>query len=240
MNNYKDELYDNYVSSHIKHRKNFSLDSYKRGFNQHFGRFLNFKKDRKIIDLGCGSGSLVNWLHNLGYRNSFGIDTSREQIEVAKSNDIENIIEGNVFDFLKKNSDFKLIFARDLIEHFDNQSCYDFLKLCFGSLSEDGKIVLQIPNGESPYFGRIRYGDFTHELVFTSASIKQILASIGFEEIKVYPWRPIISSSKSLIRFLIWRLIEVILIIPLQIETGSGNRIVTMNLIVEAKKNKFV
>jgi hypothetical protein len=39
-----------------------------------------------------------------------------------------------------------------------------------------------------------------------------------------------------MVRYIVWRLIEYILQIPLRIETGRGGGIVTMNLIVVASK----
>ena len=106
----------------------------------------------------------------------------------------------------------------------------------FFELRKDGVLVLQVPNAESPYFGRVRYGDFTHELAFTSTSITQLLLAARFVGIEVYPWRPAITGVKSFVRYLLWRFIEPLLKMPILVETGSYNRIVTMNLIAVAKK----
>ena len=237
---YKDALYKNYVTSHIAHRKG-SLDHEKLkrksyGFQQHFGKFLPADKSVSIADLGCGSGGLIWWLQQSGHLNTKGIDGSPEQVELAKQLGINNVALGDVFDFLDTERGHSLLFARDLIEHFNKQSVFDFIEKCFASLAPGGRLILQVPNAESPYFGRVRYGDFTHELAFTDSSIAQLLAAAGYTDIKIHPWRPAIAGWKSLLRYLAWRIIEPLLKLPIYVESGGGNRIVTMNLIAAARK----
>ncbi|MDO8989270.1 MAG: class I SAM-dependent methyltransferase [Sideroxyarcus sp.] len=238
--NFKDALYKSYVSTHIAHRKGLvdasKLRCQSSGFRQHFGNHLPTDKSAQIADLGCGSGGLVWWLQHSGFVNSKGVDGSPEQVALAHQLGIDGITLGDVFEFLDKETGYSVLFARDLIEHFDKQSVFDFLNKCFAALSPGGQLVLQIPNAESPYFGRVRYGDFTHELAFSASSISQLLGAVGFTGIEVHPWRPAITGTKSLIRYIAWRLIEPLLKLPIYIESGGGNRIVTMNLIAVARK----
>lgn len=238
---YKNALYKSYVTTHIAHRKGMAdLEYFRRqsfGFRQHFGKFLPADKNAKIADLGCGSGGLVWWLTQTGYKSTKGIDGSPEQVEMAHKLGVESVVLGDVFDFLDKENGHAALFARDLIEHFDKQAVFEFLGKCFSSLAPGGQLVLQIPNAESPYFGRVRYGDFTHELAFSASSISQLLAAVGFTEIEINPWRPAISDLKSLVRYVSWRVIEPCLKLPIQIESGGWNRIVTMNLIAVARKS---
>jgi 2-polyprenyl-3-methyl-5-hydroxy-6-metoxy-1,4-benzoquinol methylase len=242
--NYKDELFKSYVTTHTGKRKGVidlkKLHYSSIAFRQHFKKFLPEKKTAKVADLGCGTGALVWWLHQEGFYNATGIDVSIEQVDQARSMGIDNISLENVFEFIDKETNFDLLFARDLIEHFENQTLYDFLIKCNSALSTQGKLVLQIPNAESPYFGRIRYGDFTHELAFTSSSITQLLAATGFTKINVYPWRPVIVGLKSFLRYILWRLMEALLKLPVFVESGKSNTIVTMNIIVEASKSMKV
>lgn len=237
---YKDSLYMEYVSTHIAHRKGVcdlaGLKRQSRVYKQHFASFLPSNKQANIADLGCGSGGLVWWLQQQGYQNARGVDTSTEQVALARKLGINSVIEGDVFAFLNENNDFDTLFARDLIEHFDKQTVFDFLAQCFSRLAKNGVLILQVPNAESPYFGRVRYGDFTHELAFTSSSITQLLVAAGFQCVEVRPWRPAVTGFSSLLRYLAWRVIEPLLKFPILIESGGRNRIVTMNLIAAARK----
>ena len=43
-----------------------------------------FPKNAKILDLGCGSGYITNYLHNQNL-NAIGLDFSQEMINIAKT-----------------------------------------------------------------------------------------------------------------------------------------------------------
>jgi 2-polyprenyl-3-methyl-5-hydroxy-6-metoxy-1,4-benzoquinol methylase len=237
---YKETLYESYVSSHIAHRKGVvdrrALRVQARGHRQHFWKLLPRDQAAAILDLGCGSGGLVWWLRQRGYRNSFGVDGSQEQVALAHHLGITGVSLGDVFTALDHAEQQDLLFARDLLEHLDRQSIFDFLAKCRAALKPGGRLIIQVPNAGSPTFGRVRYGDFTHELAFTESSMKQILGATGFTQVAIYPWRPAVTGVNSLIRYALWRLIEPLLKLPIQIESGGLRRIVTMNLIAVASK----
>ncbi len=237
--NYKNKLYKKYVSSHLRYRKkiniNKSLDINYVGYSQRFKKLIPKNLDSCICDLGCGRGDFVLWLNNLGYKNVAGVDISEEQIDQANELKVKNITHGDIFQYLQKHKNHDLIVARDLLEHLDRNQIYDFIETTFSSLNEGGRIILQVPNATSPYFGRVLYGDFTHELAFTGNSIRQLMHANGYRNVKIYPWRPVIHNFKSLLRYLAWRTVEFFIKLPIIIES-STDTIVTMNFIISAEK----
>ncbi|MBJ7437638.1 MAG: class I SAM-dependent methyltransferase [Sphingopyxis sp.] len=236
---YKDALYDTYVSSHIAHRKGISdprsLAIQSKIFDGHFGRLLPLRRE-KVADLGCGPGTLVAWLKNQGFTQVSGVDFSHEQVANAHALGLEEVVQGDIFDFLSTNKDFDLLFARDVIEHFDRQMVFDFLAAARGALRPGGRLILQVPNAQSPYFGRVRYGDFTHELAFTAGSMRQVLNAVGYSSASIHPWRPVAFNLKSRVRSIAWRLLEPVLQLPIVVESATRDPIVTMNLIAVAEK----
>lgn len=237
--NYRDALYGSYVTSHIAGRKGAaderSLRIHGRIFDQHFGKLLTEERCR-AADLGCGPGTLVAWLMRRGFKRVHGVDFSAEQVANARALGLEGVEHGDVFEFLERERGFDMLFARDVIEHFDKQTVFDFLAKCFDALNPRGRLVLQVPNAESPYFGRVRYGDFTHELAFTASSLSQLLQATGYAKVAFHPWRPAIFSFQTAVRHVAWRTIEPLLKLPMSIESGSKPRIVTMNLIAVGEK----
>lgn len=236
--NYRDKFYSKYVSAHTSHLYGeVSLEDIKKQFpvwQKYFGRFLPGNKTAKIVDVGCGNGGFVWWLQQVGYQNAEGIDISAEQIEAGQKLGIKNIHQADIKNSLITKYD--AIFMRDVIEHFSKEEILDILETVFKSLKDNGIVIIQTPNAESPFSGRFRYYDFTHEISFTESSIRQILLVFGFKNIEIYSQRPVIHGLKSFIRYILWKCVENCLRFYLLIETGSGKGIFTQNLIVVAKK----
>lgn len=236
---YKDALYDNYVTGHIANRKGAAdaraVAIQSKIFDGHFGRLLPSRRE-KVADLGCGPGTLVAWLKNQGCGQVSGVDFSHEQVANAHALGLKEVVQGDIFDFLAAHGDFDLLFARDVIEHFDRQMVFDFLTAAHRALRPGGRLILQVPNAQSPYFGRVRYGDFTHELAFTGGSMRQVLNAAGYSSVSIHPWRPVAFDMKSRLRSIAWRLLEPALKLPIVVESATREAIVTMNLIAVAEK----
>lgn len=233
--NYRNKLYSKYVSSYTAEaysREN--LESIKKQFSvwtTYFGRFLPKDKNLKIVDLGCGSGGFVWWLGGLGYKNAIGVDISEEQVGLAQELGI-NVLKEDIRNYLSdKQEEFAIIFGRDIFEHFTKDEVLGVLDLIYQALKNKGSVVIQTANAENLLWGRLRHGDFTHELSFTERSIRQLFLASGFKEVKVYPQPPVVHGSKSLIRFFLWNIFELLIKFYLLVETGSAKGIFTQNII---------
>lgn len=238
---YRDKLYSKYFSSHTSHIYGESnLDNFKNQFpvwQKYFGKFLPENKNSKIVDLGCGNGGFIYWLNELGFQNVSGVDISEEQVELAKKIGVKNVFQADVRKFLAdKSGEFDVIFGRDLIEHFNREEILDILEKIYFSLKDGGALVIQTANAENLLWGRLRYGDFTHELAFTAESLNQVLRFSGFKNISIYPQRPAVHGLKSLFRFILWGCFELKIRLYLLVETGSGKGFFTQNIIASARK----
>ena len=211
-------------------------------FKGYFEKFLPEDKSIRIVDLGCGMGILVLWLKNLGYQNVLGVDFDKEKIKKGKEFGVNDIFQKEIKEFLKeatfKREKYQLVFLKDVLEHFNKAEVIEVLKDIYQILDKNGKLIIQTINAKSPFFGRIRYGDFTHQLAFTEESIKEVLEKIGFSKIEIYPQRPVVYGVKSLVRYLVWRFIELEIKFYLLAETGTSKGIFTQNMIVAARKWK--
>lgn len=74
-------------------------------------------KEAKVLDAGCGTGGMLNYLHANGFSNITGFDLSSDAIEHAKQNtsiqvELLNILECDKFYF--KNS-FDIIICNDIL-----------------------------------------------------------------------------------------------------------------------------
>lgn len=157
---------------------------------KYFLRF-NFPKDVKVLDIGCGYGSLIYNLHKLGYKNISGIEISKKRLEKGKKKYPEfseklKHYPGKKIPCGKEACDVVLMF--DVIEHipdvgsFLKEEVYDVLK-------KDGIFIFQTPNKRINIpWEIINKSSFTkwksyHCSLQTRRSMKTLLNEAGFRDI---------------------------------------------------------
>uniref|UniRef100_A0A7V2ZK77 Class I SAM-dependent methyltransferase n=1 Tax=Ignavibacterium album TaxID=591197 RepID=A0A7V2ZK77_9BACT len=240
---YRDIFYKSYFSE--KSSKGSDSLNQKRMKNWSKATLLRIKswlpadKNVKILDIGCGFGLLLNTFKEEGYNNLVGVDISEEQINIAKKLFPEiDFICSDLISYLKNNQvKYDLVTAFDVLEHLDKQEAFATLELICNNLIEHGQLIIQTPNAESPWFGTVAYGDFTHEWFYTTSSIEDILLKTGFKRFDFLPSEPMAINLKSFIRKIIWSIIKLFLVIWNLAETGSkGSKIYTRVFLARAVK----
>ena len=237
----RQKIYESYVSDYANfaHGKQ-NLADIKKQFpvwTAYYGKHLPENKEAKIFECAAGNGGLLYWLQSLGYKNISGMDVSPEQVQESKQLGIEGVMQGDCREWLTtRPNSYDCIIARDLIEHFSKDEVFEFLEMVRNALRSDGVFIIQTPSGESLFAAKYRYIDFTHEVIFTHSSLRQVLRAAGFKEEKFYPTGPVVHGVISLMRFILWKMIVLKLKLYLLIESGSWGGIFTENMIAVAKK----
>lgn len=194
--------------------------------------------DAEILDLGCGHGAFVHFIREAGYKNVVGVDRSPQQIAEAERLGIDGVYEGDLMETLRVQPDASqdVVIAFDVIEHFSKEELLPFVDEVHRVLRSGGRWIIHTPNGESPFIGRVRYGDFTHETVLTRVSILQLLKSSGFLKVVSQEDTPVPHGAKSVVRWVLWKTIRSGLRLYLAVETGTGEGIFTQNFLTVAVK----
>lgn len=155
-------------------------------------RWLNTKVNKNwngcnIVDLGCGSGYLCEWLKREGAAEVVGVDIeepalsekpawrfAKVDLEGKWDSDLSTLLKGASADY---------IFAFDIIEHLS--SPWDFLSSCRGLLKPGGTLVLTTPNINS--WERLLRPDSwsgardpQHKILFAKYSLAFALGKGGF------------------------------------------------------------
>ena len=156
---------------------------------RHFPRDTN----AVIFDLGCGYGGMIHCATLAGYSNVRGVDTAREQVEVATRLGIPGVAEGDIHSTLQALDEMSVdcVVAFDVIEHFSRDELVGLVDRSRRVLVPSGVWIIHTVNAESPFFGRARYGDLTHEVAFTSDSLSQLLHASGFRDVRCYEDEPV-------------------------------------------------
>lgn len=238
---YRHRIYEAYVTARDRPLAPTSLEGLRPRMpylRQLIRRHFPADRDAAILELGCGHGALLYALQQAGYTNTRGVDGSSEQVVAAQRLGIMGVREGGVMDALRKTPDVSqdVVVAFDLIEHFTKDELIPLVDEVRRTLKSGGKWIIHTPNGEGPFFGRIRYGDLTHELAFTRVSIAQLLKSSGFDEVTCFEDAPVPHGLKSAVRAMLWSLIRAGLLFYIAVETGvfDRNEMFSQNLLAVA------
>lgn len=86
------------------------------------------KKNHKILDVGCGTGSIIQYFYNSGY-NIEGLDISEDMIDIAKSknNKIRYIIDDITRKDFNLDSKYKYVMCNfDTVNYFESYEKFEF------------------------------------------------------------------------------------------------------------------
>lgn len=238
---YRERFYRSYVDSHMQRLRDLTPAGIRNDFpvlRKTVAPFLPGDRNADILDLGCGYGTLIAFLHQLGYVNARGIDNSPEMVRVAARLGIGGVNQADIFEYLETAAGaFDMIIALDVIEHFQKDEVLRLLEMIHHALRPRGTFLLQTPNGLSHY-GRW-YGsfDFTHEIILDAESTQQCLNVAGFENVTVRPVPPVVHGIASAIRASFWYFWQPFLRLSLAVEAGwVPGQVFTPNLIAVATK----
>ena len=129
----------------------------------------DIKSFKKILDLGAGDKTFSRVVKENGI-DSVGLDIQDIDLENQKIN--------------FENEHFDLVTGISLIEHIFNPT--NFLTESFRVLKKDGFLILVTPDWE--YNFKNFYNDPTHIRPYTQKSLKFLLKSFGYDQIKIVPW----------------------------------------------------
>jgi len=219
------------------------------GYGEWYYDCLPENKKARILDIGCGDGKFLFFLHENGYKEIEGLELSAQQAEEARKHVTCPIhVVSNTITFLELHHEtFQTITLNDVLEHVPKVETVDFLHAILKSLQPGGNVVINVPqvSGFTSLF--CRYNDFTHQTLFTERSLKQVMALAGFFDIRFirqkWPlkWTPR-HLTYRLVRKFWYGILKLIYTIESPVEMNPGsfqNRLVAsaMRPILNAKPN---
>ena len=140
-------------------------------------------KGKRILEVGCGSGAILKYLHDHG-ASVKGIDLSREYLEYGKMKyqlDLEHI---NLFD-LPDDHKFDLIIYSDVLEHVLHPKTH--LKKIKTLLKKGGILYIKVPGVK--HSQKAYQADFlkslqnAHVYYFTATTLRNLLSCCGYSKI---------------------------------------------------------
>ena len=170
-------------------------------------RHLPPSKNSAVVDLGCGYGGFLAACRDHGYTNCLGVDLSDELIAQSKILGLTNTLKSDISSFCSselRDESVDAFVMLDVLEHIPRDEQISFLSLVYRKCKPNARLIIRVPNAESPFALSLRYGDFTHQLAYTRVSLSQILIQAGFSSLKFQECRPVVHGIKSFTRSILW------------------------------------
>lgn len=143
-------------------------------------RHLTKNNEIKVLDIGCGSGLMLNALESVG--QTFGMDMSDDAINFSKEIFGGKVEKGFLPDNIPYEENFfNLITALDVIEHIDDDLAS--LKAIRNHLVSDGKAVITVP---AYMFLWTKFDELNeHKRRYTISELHEKLVRAGFTVEKI-------------------------------------------------------
>jgi 2-polyprenyl-3-methyl-5-hydroxy-6-metoxy-1,4-benzoquinol methylase len=150
---------------------------------------VGFGQGKKVLDVGCGNGLLLETICQQFGCTGTGIDVDQRRIAKAQARARHASFKCELFDGAKLGEKFDVIISSAVIEHVVDPP--GFLKQFHPALADDGSLFLLTPNARSLNYRLLRswwrellsIGE--HIYLFTPGSLEACANRAGFELVKL-------------------------------------------------------
>lgn len=188
------DIYENYISIGLGagHQTVAKIHQ----FEKNYQRFFPADKEDGILDIGPGKGEMLTCLKNLGYTNLQAVDISASVVHYINELGFNGYIANDLPTFLKGQK-YALITMCDVVEHIPKNQIVEIMTAVRKALTEDGLLIVQVPNMQSITANLFLYDDFTHETGYTERSLTQLMKLAGFSAVECHGFDFLSSDLKS-------------------------------------------
>jgi SAM-dependent methyltransferase len=155
--------------------------------------YLEVLKERKrVVDLGCGRGELIELLKEDGI-SAYGVDVEPDMVALARERGLE-VVEEDAIAHLESLEPGAVdgVVALHVVEHLDAVNLGRLVELAADRLADGGILVLETPNPESLTAGSVNFHrDPTHVRPIHPDTLSFLCESAGFSEVEVRKLSPV-------------------------------------------------
>jgi len=156
-----------------------------------------FKGRENVVDIGCGRGEFLAILRDAGI-NAIGVDSDARMVEECRRKGL-NVIKQDGVDYLRSLEDGSIegIFSGQVVEHMYPSELIEFVNLAARKLGKDGVLVVETINPECLLvFANSFYMDLSHIRPVHPETLKFLLESAGFSDLKLSFFSPVAESNR--------------------------------------------
>ena len=136
-----------------------------------------------ILDIGCGQGDFVRYLHGLGYRNITAIDIDKRAIDALQGLEGVTARQVEIGRELPAglSGPWDLIVAKQMIYYLDRRDAAAFVRSLLEALAENGRVVVEIFNGSLMSSRFTENKDPGILTAYTELGLKRLLEGNGLQ-----------------------------------------------------------
>jgi SAM-dependent methyltransferase len=145
------------------------------------------QRDARILDAGCGTGGLLLFLREHGFRNLAGFDVSSDAIAICRERGLP-VQPGDLRDIARLSSPETLdaIVSNDTLYFFSAEQQAEILKAFYRALLPGGLLILNLPALEA--FRGIHDLRVGITKRFTKAQAQTLVSDAGFSVVEIMFW----------------------------------------------------
>lgn len=184
-------------------------------YDDNYRSLLPADRQAAILDIGCGRGDFVRYLHELGYRNITAVDSDDAAIVVLQ--DIDGTIARRVEISgelpIQLSGPWDLIIAKQMIYYLDRRQAPTFVRSLADSLGPNGRLIVEIFNGSllSSRFTELK--DPAILTAYTELGLKRLLERNGLKVERLFGAQSGGSGVYRLLQWLWFRLYRLVLML---------------------------
>ena len=142
---------------------------------------LNVHTNPSVMDLGCGTGFNITYLHDLGYENITGVDFSSDALAYCSARNLTKLICGDANHLPFHATSYEVILALDIIEHLEDDE--KTLRDIFRVLKPGGSLIIFVPAYK--FLWSFQDEISHHVRRYTAHELRSKALTVGFEIQKI-------------------------------------------------------
>lgn len=192
-------------------------------FSREFELLTGADPSMHVLEIGCGKGQFLRFLEHKKYVRIVGIDFDDQLAPLLEEINPAEIFFDDVLKLIqsgKLSGPFDRIVLFDVAEHIEFDELVKLLKSLRSLLTDNGKILMRVPNVTSPWGLDIFFSSFDHITPLSPGRLDQLAAITGYHCDGVYA-QPIIPMGRRVKSWILNRTLEFFLASPPEIWTAN-------------------